>query len=104
MGGKNLPRAGIRPPLDAAYREVYTDEFRQALLYRCSKSDINRLLVFLNKWLSRLPYAKIDAVLQESVPEAIAELRVWPPHRRPQRAWTTGILRLVSAGGRPLDR
>ena len=60
---------------DAAYREVYTDEFRQALLYRCSKSDINRLLVFLNKWLSRLPYAKMTPVLQESVPEAIAELR-----------------------------
>lgn len=60
---------------DAAYREVYTHEFRQALLHRCSASDINRLLVFLNKWLSRLPYAKITPLLQESVPEAIAELR-----------------------------
>ncbi len=60
---------------DAAYRQVYTDEFRHALVNRCSASDINRLLVFLNQWLSRLSYEKVTPILQESVPEAVAELR-----------------------------
>ncbi len=60
---------------ESAYRRVYTSEFRQALLNRCSASEIECLLVFLNKWPSKLSYEKMTPLLQESVPEAIAELR-----------------------------
>ena len=60
---------------EVAYRQVYNNEFRHALLNRCSASDIKRLLAFLNKWLSRLSYKKMTPILLESVPEAITTLR-----------------------------
>ena len=52
-----------------------TPEFREALICRCSASDINRLLEFLNRWDSRRSYKDTAPLLLESVPDAITTLR-----------------------------
>ena len=60
---------------DAAYRQVYTGEFQEALLNGASESAIKRLLEFLNQMNAGLPAATVLPVLLASVPEAVAGLR-----------------------------
>ena len=60
---------------DAAYRQVYTGEFREALLNGAPKSAIKRLLEFLSQMNAGLPAATLLPVLLVSVPDAIASLR-----------------------------
>ena len=63
------------PRYNRAYCKVNTVEFRESLIRRCSASDINRLLEFLNRWDSRRSYQDTAPLLLESVPDAITTLR-----------------------------
>ena len=60
---------------DAAYRNVYTGGFRDALRNGPSESAIQRLLGFLNEVGADLPAETTLPVLMESVPDAVAGLR-----------------------------
>ena len=60
---------------DAAYRNAYTGEFRDALRNGPSESAIQRLLGFLNEVGADLPAETTLPVLMESVPDAVAGLR-----------------------------
>ena len=60
---------------DAAYRQVYTGEFREALLNGAPESAIKQLLGFLNQTNADLPAETLLPVLQASVPDAVATLR-----------------------------
>ena len=60
---------------DAAYRQVYTGEFREALLNCAPESAIKRLLGFLNQTNADLPAETLLPVLLASVPDAVATLR-----------------------------
>jgi hypothetical protein len=59
----------------AAYRQVYTGEFRDALLNGTPEYAIERLLVFLNQINADLPAETLLPVLLASVPDAVAGLR-----------------------------
>lgn len=60
---------------DAAYRQVYTGEFREALLNGASESAVRRLLGFLNQINAGLPAETLLPILLASVPDAVASLR-----------------------------
>ncbi len=60
---------------DAAYRQVDTDEFRDALLNGSPESAIKRLLGFLNQINADLPAETLFPVLLASVLDAVASLR-----------------------------
>jgi hypothetical protein len=52
------------------YRNVYESDFRTSLLKRCSQSDAEKLVRFLNQWKSRRP-PELAHVLSTSLPEII---------------------------------
>ncbi len=60
---------------DTAYGQIYTDEFRDALLNGAPESAIKRLLSFLNQINADLPTETLLPVLLTSVPDAVATLR-----------------------------
>ena len=59
----------------AAYRHVYTGEFRESLLNGASESTVKRLLDYLNQMNTDLPADTLLPVLLTSVPDAVASLR-----------------------------
>ena len=59
----------------AAYRQVYTGEFRASLLNGASESTVKRLLDYLNQMNADLPADTLLPVLLTSVPDAVASLR-----------------------------
>ena len=59
----------------AAYRQVYTGEFRASLLNGASESTVKRLLDYLNQMNADLPVDTLLPVLLTSVPDAVASLR-----------------------------
>ena len=59
----------------AAYRQVYTGEFREALLNGAWESAVKRLLGFLNQINADLPTETLLPPLLASVPDAVASLR-----------------------------
>ena len=60
---------------DVAYRQVYTGEFRDAILNGASESVVKRLLGFLNQINADLAAETLLPVLLASVPDAVASLR-----------------------------